>query len=94
MGIVVWYAAISAITFLTYAIDKSAARRGAWRTPERTLHLLALAGGWPGALLAQQVLRHKSIKARFRAAFWATVVLNVAGFLWVCSPTGRATLSV
>ena len=52
------YAGLSCITFLAYAMDKSAAAKGAWRTPEKTLHVLALAGGWPGALLAQQFLRH------------------------------------
>lgn len=88
------YAAASLITFVAYALDKSAARQGNWRTPESTLHMLALACGWPGALLAQQLLRHKSAKAEFRATFWATVVLNVAGFLWVCSPAGRATLNL
>lgn len=88
------YAAASAITFVAYAIDKSAATRGARRTPERTLHLLALACGWPGALLAQQILRHKSAKAEFRAAFWGTVVLNMAGFLYVCSPAGRSYLNM
>lgn len=80
------YLAASALTFMAYALDKSSARRGAWRTSERTLHLMALAGGWPGALLAQQVLRHKSAKAEFRAVFWATVVLNVAGFVFLASP--------
>jgi uncharacterized membrane protein YsdA (DUF1294 family)/cold shock CspA family protein len=88
-----WFAAaylvVSAVAFLAYAADKSAARRQAWRTPESTLHLLALAGGWPGALLAQQLLRHKSTKAEFRTVFWATVVLNSLGFVALCSPLGR-----
>lgn len=90
MWIAGWYAAMSVITFLVYAVDKSAARRGDLRTPERTLHLLALTGGWPGALLAQQFLRHKSAKVEFRATFWATVVLNVAGFVWFFSPAGKS----
>jgi len=88
------YSAASVVTFVAYAMDKSAATQGAWRTPESTLHFLALACGWPGALLAQQFLRHKSAKAEFRATFWGTVILNVAGFLWVCSPAGRATLNL
>lgn len=83
------YVAASLVAFLAYAIDKSAAARGAWRTPEQTLHLLAVAGGWPGALLAQQFLRHKSTKAEFRAVFWGTVILNVTGFVLLCSPIGR-----
>jgi uncharacterized membrane protein YsdA (DUF1294 family) len=72
--------------FFVYAIDKSAARRGAWRTPEKTLHGLALAGGWPGALVAQRVLHHKSSKATFRTVFWATVVINVFAFVVLVSP--------
>jgi uncharacterized membrane protein YsdA (DUF1294 family) len=81
--------AASLLAFLAYALDKSAARRGAWRTSEGTLHMLAVVGGWPGALLAQQLLRHKSTKAEFRAVFWFTVVLNVTGFVVLCSPIGR-----
>jgi uncharacterized membrane protein YsdA (DUF1294 family) len=80
------YLAASALCFAAYARDKSAARaRGRRRTPERTLLLLGLAGGWPGAVLAQQWLRHKSAKASFRAKFWITVLLNVAGFIWIAA---------
>lgn len=86
------YAGLSLACFLAYARDKSAARNGRWRTSEGTLHGLALAGGWPGALLAQQLLRHKSRKRGFRAVFWVTVVLNVAAFLLLASPQGRAWL--
>lgn len=86
------YLGLSLLTFLAYALDKSAAVRGGWRTPEKTLHLLALAGGWPGALLAQQLLRHKSSKQPFRTVFWATVVLNVGGLVVLASPWGRVWL--
>ena len=79
------YLAASALTFAVYAFDKSAARQGTRRTPESTLHWLALVGGWPGALVAQQVLRHKSSKAGFRSVFWATVVLNVVAFVALAS---------
>lgn len=90
---VLWfYLVVSLITFVVYAIDKSAARRDAWRTKENTLHLLALFGGWPGALIAQQTLRHKSSKKSFRVMFWMTVVLNCGVFVWVCTPDGAAML--
>ena len=80
------YAGASVLCALVYAIDKSAAVAGRWRVSESTLHTLSLVGGWPGALVAQQVLRHKSNKAAFRSVFWATVVANVAGFVAIHSP--------
>jgi uncharacterized membrane protein YsdA (DUF1294 family) len=80
------YLVASIAAVVVYAVDKSASQSGAWRTPERTLHILALIGGWPGALVAQRIFRHKSRKTSFRFAFWATVVLNcgaLAGFWWM-----------
>jgi uncharacterized membrane protein YsdA (DUF1294 family)/cold shock CspA family protein len=88
------YVVASMVTFMAYAFDKSAAERRAWRTQESTLHLLALAGGWPGALLAQQLLRHKSTKMPFRQVFWATVFINVAGFTVLYSPMGQRLLAI
>lgn len=84
------YTGASLLTLLVYYKDKRAAARGAWRTPEQTLHLLALAGGWPGALYAQQLLRHKSRKAAFRLAFWMTVALNVGALGYLASDHGAA----
>ncbi len=89
------YAVLSLVTFVAYGLDKSAARAGRWRTPERTLHLLALAGGWPGAAIAHRVLRHKSSKRAFRNVFWTCVVLNAAALGWLClSAGGRQWLAV
>ena len=88
------YVVASFVTFFVYAQDKSAARRNARRTPEVTLHFLAFAGGWPGALLAHHFLRHKSIKAEFRTVFWGTVVLNVLIFVFLCSPIGSLWASL
>ena len=51
--------------------------------------MLGVLGGWPGALMAQQVLRHKSNKASFQVAFWVSVVANVSVFLVVSSPILR-----
>jgi uncharacterized membrane protein YsdA (DUF1294 family)/cold shock CspA family protein len=88
------YLALSAATFITYAADKSAAASRSWRTSESTLHILALAGGWPGALLAQQFLRHKSAKHEFRQVFRAIVVLNVLGFVLLASPLRHSLLQI
>lgn len=67
---------LNLVTFFMYWVDKYAARQRRWRTAEKTLHLLALLGGWPAAWIAQQLLRHKSSKASFLAAYWVTVALN------------------
>ena len=61
--VLAWYVLLGVITYLTYAKDKAAAQSGAWRTPESTLHLLSVLGGWVGAMVAQTYLRHKSQKA-------------------------------
>lgn len=86
------YAVMSVVTFVVYAADKSAARQGRRRVSESTLHALSIIGGWPGALLGQQVLRHKTRKQPFRTVFWVTVVVNcalVAGVLALAQGLGR-----
>jgi len=87
------YAGFSILTYFAYALDKSAAKRGAWRTNESTLHLFSLVGGWPGALIAQEKLRHKSKKEAFRFVFWVTVLLNVGGFMWLFTSAGTELLN-
>lgn len=89
-----FYFVLSVATFVVYAADKSAATSRSWRTPESTLHALALAGGWPGALLAQQFLRHKSTKPEFRQVFWATVLVNVGGLVLLASKFRHAMLNL
>lgn len=75
------YAALSVVAFVLYGLDKAAARAGRRRIPEATLHLVALTGGWPGALVAQRVFRHKTRKQPFQVVFWCTVVANCAALL-------------
>lgn len=82
-GVAVVYLAASLAAVAAYRVDKSAAQTRAWRTAERTLHVLALIGGWPGALIAQKVFRHKSRKLSFQFVFWVTVAVNCAGLMWI-----------
>lgn len=69
-------AALSLLTFGLYAWDKRKARRQEWRLSEGTLQLWSFLGGWPGAFLAERLLRRKSSKASFQFVFWASVLLH------------------
>lgn len=90
-AMVLWlYCGASAAAFLAYAFDKSAARQGQWRIRESSLHLLALAGGWPGALAAQRLLRHKSAKPSFLTVFKVTVIVNCGTLAWLSTSHGLA----
>lgn len=86
-----WYAVLSVLTYVAYRADKAAAVRGTWRTQEQTLHALSLAGGWPGALVAQRWLRHKSTKASFLATYFFTVAINLGALIWFVQ-AGRSLL--
>ncbi|WP_157476988.1 DUF1294 domain-containing protein [Lysobacter sp. Root690] len=77
------YIAMSALSYLMYRSDKIAAQSEASRTPEASLHLSDLLGGWPGALIAQQQFRHKTAKRSFQMVFWATVVVNLIAAAWL-----------
>ncbi len=70
------YYGASIITYAIYARDKTAAQNAGRRTPESTLHLMSLVGGWPGALIAQVLLRHKTRKLSFLIGYWFTVIVN------------------
>lgn len=85
------YLMASSWTLITYRLDKMAAKRSHRRTPEKTLHLLALIGGWPGAIVAQKLFSHKSRKLSFQVTFWATIILNFAALAWLLSIDGLAS---
>ena len=70
--------AINVSSFLLYGIDKLTALYGFKRVPERLLHLTALLGGLPLAILAQHLFHHKTSKTSFLAAYWLIVLLQAA----------------
>ena len=89
--VIAWYVILGVITYGMYAKDKAAAQNGDWRTPESTLHLLSTLGGWVGALVAQTYLRHKSQKPQFRIVYYLTVIINLAGLLFIMVNGGDLT---
>lgn len=91
--VIMLYMVACAVTFIAYALDKSAAINDRWRTQESTLHLFSVLGGWPGALLAQRILRHKSKKEEFQRVFWVTVIVNCAALGWLATDEGATFLA-
>ena len=82
--ILILYLLLSCITFLIYRQDKIKAKNAEWRTPENKLHFFSLIGGWPGALIAQRRLHHKSRKLPFQVVFYITVILNISAISVYC----------
>ncbi|MCJ8337223.1 MAG: DUF1294 domain-containing protein [Pseudomonadales bacterium] len=76
------YLCVSVLTYVLYGIDKSAAKKGQWRIKEASLQICSLLGGWPGAVIAQVMLRHKSRKLRFQIVFWLTLAVNLTLFIF------------
>jgi uncharacterized membrane protein YsdA (DUF1294 family)/cold shock CspA family protein len=77
------YGVLSVVALGLYGADKSAAEQRHRRTPESTLHLVALLGGWPGAMVARPLFRHKTRKQPFRTIFWLTAMANAAALVWL-----------
>ena len=69
--------ACSLFAFILYGIDKRRAVKKKPRISERTLHVLSMLGGWPGAHLAQRIFHHKTLKISFRLVFWLTVTVHL-----------------
>lgn len=91
------YIFASLLSLAQYERDKTKSEIGAWRIPEKRLHYLSLAGGWPGALMAQQRYRHKTQKMEFRRVFWMTVAVNcslLAALSLFGMPSQAALLSI
>lgn len=81
--VAVAYFFFSAVSFFLYMKDKRAAQQDRWRTPENTLHLFDLVGGWPGGIIAQRVFHHKTAKLSFQLGFWFSVIMNLVGVWWL-----------
>lgn len=81
------YPLMSLVAYFMYAQDKLIAIRGGWRIPESSLHMVELLGGWPGAYMAQQTMRHKTVKQPYQAIYWIIVASHVAFWgVWMVNP--------
>ena len=75
--LVMWFVLINVLTIAIYGADKMAARKGMRRVPEATLLAFGVTGGWPGAILGQQLFRHKTQKQPFKTYFMLSVILSI-----------------
>jgi uncharacterized membrane protein YsdA (DUF1294 family) len=70
------WAVLSLVTFSVHVTDKGQAKAGGGRVPEALLHGLEALGGWPGAFIAQRVVRHKNAKFSYQVWFWVIVAMH------------------
>ncbi|HUS98561.1 MAG TPA: DUF1294 domain-containing protein [Hyphomicrobiaceae bacterium] len=91
-SLILYLAGINLVTFAIFAWDKYSAINGQWRIPEKTLLILALVGGTPGAIAAQQRLRHKTRKQPFRAQLILIASLHVLLLVALAIPFTRQLL--
>ncbi len=73
-----WFLLINMLTLVMYGADKMAARKGMRRVPEATLLVFGVTGGWPGAIVGQQLFRHKTQKQPFKTYFFLSIVFSIA----------------
>ncbi|EFE08967.1 hypothetical protein CIT292_07246 [Citrobacter youngae ATCC 29220] len=73
-----WLLLANILTLAIYGVDKMAARKSWRRVPELTLLVFGVVGGWGGAIVGQQIFRHKTQKQPFKTYFIISVIVNVS----------------
>lgn len=76
-----WLLLANVLTLVIYGMDKMAARKAWRRVPEATLLVFGVVGGWPGAILGQQLFRHKTQKQPFRTRFIISTIVSLSGMV-------------
>ncbi|EGI6063078.1 DUF1294 domain-containing protein [Salmonella enterica subsp. enterica serovar Alachua] len=75
--VVMWFLLANVLTLAIYGVDKTAARKTWRRVPESTLLVFGVVGGWPGAIVGQQLFRHKTQKQPFKTYFIVSVIVSI-----------------
>ena len=73
-----WFLLINLLTLMLYGVDKMAARKDWRRVPESMLLVFGVVGGWAGAMVGQQLFRHKTQKQPFKTYFIVSVILSLS----------------
>lgn len=74
------WAAMSLVGFVMMGLDKSLAKKGARRIPEKTLLLLAALLGGVGSTAGMLCFRHKTKHLRFRILLPLFAAIHIALF--------------
>ncbi|MBO5018969.1 MAG: DUF1294 domain-containing protein [Alistipes sp.] len=82
-AIAIYLTAITLITFIAFAIDKSKSKSKSRRIPELTLLIMSAIGGSLGALLAMHFVRHKTQHAKFKYGIPAMLAAHIALLAYV-----------
>lgn len=77
LPVAMWFLLANVLTLAIYGIDKTAARKTWRRVPESTLLVFGVVGGWPGAIVGQQLFRHKTQKQPFKTYFIVSVIVSI-----------------
>ncbi|EAT0341252.1 DUF1294 domain-containing protein [Salmonella enterica subsp. enterica serovar Oslo] len=75
--VAMWFLLANVLTLAIYGIDKTAARKTWRRVPESTLLVFGVVGGWPGAIVGQQLFSHKTQKQPFKTYFIVSVIVSI-----------------
>ncbi|MCL5058648.1 MAG: DUF1294 domain-containing protein [Actinobacteria bacterium] len=74
---------VNLLGLLMMGLDKSRARTGARRIPERRFLLVSLAGGAAGVILGLRSFRHKTRHFKFAVVVPVIMVLQVLAAVWL-----------
>lgn len=80
---IIWYVSASLITFCAFYFDKKYSVKNQSRVSENNLHTLELIGGWPGALIASQLFRHKTSKLSYQIVLWSIILIHILFWIWL-----------
>lgn len=81
--LIIYVSVMSLIAFAAFGLDKYKAKADKWRTPEKTLFLLAILGGGIGAFLGMQIFRHKTQHKQFVIGIPLIMIAQLALFAWL-----------
>jgi len=81
--IIIYILIINLIGFLSMGIDKYKAKKGMWRTKEKTLFTIALTGGSIGSIIGMYFFRHKTKHNTFVFGMPAILALQITLIIYI-----------